>query len=90
MEPAWRTGEKGADGSDARSPYTSLIAVLETQGDDLGEIRHDALRRLILLPATKSDELRLKAHLAYEEVFRFSDAEGLFRAILADLDGLAG
>ena len=81
LGPAWRMAKDGG--------CSSHIAELQRQGDDLCEARHDALRRLVLLPVADVGALRVKVRLAYDEVLQFSDAEGFLRAILTDLDRLA-
>lgn len=70
--------------------HSSQIAELEKRGDDLCEIRHDALRQLVFVPVVDTASLRLKFSLAYDEALRFNDSEGFLLAILTDLDRLAG
>lgn len=84
LDPACRAAKAAGQG------MTPAISILEDQGNDLGALRHAALRQLVRVPAQTTDQLRLKFRLAYEEVLQFEDSEGLIRAILADLDRLQG
>lgn len=84
LDPACRAAKATGHG------MTPTISQLEDQGNDLGALRHAALRELVGVPAQTTHQLRLKFRLAYEEVLQFEDSEGLIRAILADLEWLPG
>lgn len=62
------------------------LVELEEQGDDLLSARHDALHRLLLVPAPDREAALLKMRLSYREIFRHDDEGGLIRAIFADIE----
>lgn len=66
------------------------IFELEEQRNEFAATRCDKLRELILTLCRDTEALRIKIRVAYEELYRFQDAEGLFRAIAADAKLILG
>lgn len=92
LGPAYRRMEAAVDfGGDQRQAMLDHgVFDLEAHGDALAAVRWDALKALILTPAIDADTLRTKMRFAYDDMFRYTDTEGFFVAITADVERLLG
>jgi hypothetical protein len=61
---------------------------LEDRGNDLASVKGTALFQVIAIPAPNREGALLKMRLAYEEILRPEDHDGVVRMIFADIERL--
>jgi hypothetical protein len=61
---------------------------LEERGNDLASVKGEALFKVIATPAPNREGALLKMRLAYEEILRPEDHDGVVRMIFADIERL--
>lgn len=90
LMPACRRVEAGTGAERSRLMRQHRIFALEEEGNDLCGLRLEALHQLVMTPAPDAAALRNKVLLLHDEVFRHDHGEGLFGALVSDVDRLAG
>ncbi len=71
-------------------PFPPHLVQLEREEDALGAAGEVALKQLIAIAAADLETLRTKFGIAYDDVLRHEDADGIIHALLVDLKRLAG